>query len=177
MPDIYELTKGLIKPKEELHEINLRNNINIKPEGKEPDFSYFFSEKANIKLDDTEADSTRLSNGYEITQRNLEILNNLASYTQKDFASLPDNEIKKAIINHECFEQSVLITTPVIDSGVNICDENVKNIAIFYTDRTQFIQSLGRKRLKEGENGINVWAFVPSEKSFNERVKRYNKAP
>lgn len=94
-----------------------------------------------------------------------------AAYIDKDRCE-PKN-VRETIINKEKFNQSVLITTPVIDCGVNICDEAVKNIVIFYTDRTQFIQALGRKRLKDGETGINIWVWIPKDKSLARRISIY----
>lgn len=79
----------------------------------------------------------------------------------------------KNIVENERFDESVLITTQVLDSGVNIKDKSVKNIIIFYTDRTQFIQSLGRKRLNEDEGNVTVWAYVPSDNSFIKNAENY----
>lgn len=94
-----------------------------------------------------------------------------AALLTKDI-STPKDAREKIILN-ERFDELVLITTQVLDSGVNIKDKSVKNIIIFYTDRTQFIQSLGRKRLEEDEGNVTVWAFVPDKKSFYEKAKNY----
>lgn len=82
-------------------------------------------------------------------------------------------DVWKNIVENERFDESVLISTQVLDSGVNIKDKSVKNIMIFYTDRTQFIQSLGRKRLEEDEDNVTVRAYVPSQKSFSEKMRMY----
>ena len=81
-----------------------------------------------------------------------------AAYVDRDISD--PQKVRNEIIQNEKFSQPVLITTQVLDSGINICDEAVKNIVIFYTDRTEFIQSLGRKRLLSNEAGINIWASV-----------------
>jgi len=96
-----------------------------------------------------------------------------AAFLTKDISD-PDT-VREKIINNMCFDEAVLVTTQVLDSGVNIKDKSVKNIIIFYTDRTQFIQSLGRKRLDEDEGTPAVWAYVPNEKSFKEKVRIYKK--
>ena len=67
-----------------------------------------------------------------------------AVYVDKD-GSVPENA-KADIINNEQFDAKVLIATSALDSGINIVDDEVKNLIVFYTDRTQFIQALGRKR-------------------------------
>ena len=69
------------------------------------------------------------------------------------------------LITNQHFDCDVLIATPVIENGINIWDNQVKNVAIFSIDRTTFIQELGRKRKSPGEI-VNVWALVPSEKNL-----------
>ena len=44
-----------------------------------------------------------------------------------------DNPIKEQIIEREKFETQVLITTKVLDNGINIIDEQLKNIVIMTT--------------------------------------------
>ncbi len=95
-----------------------------------------------------------------------------AAYVDRDISD--PKKVRNEIIQNEKYSQPVLITTQVLDSGINICDEAVKNIVIFYTDRTEFIQSLGRKRLLSNEADINIWAWVPSKESFKRHCQRYN---
>lgn len=71
----------------------------------------------------------------------------------------------KTLINDARFEQSVLIATPVIECGVNVVDDAVHHVAILCTDRTTFIQLLGRKRRKEGEI-VDLWVWWPDYEYF-----------
>lgn len=95
-----------------------------------------------------------------------------AAFLTKD--SSDPKTVRDNIIINARFDESVLITTQVLDSGVNICDESVKNIMIFYTDRTQFIQSLGRRRLEKCGDSVTVWAYVPSAYSFRVIADEYS---
>ena len=97
-----------------------------------------------------------------------------AAFLTKD--SSDPKTVRDNIIINARFDESVLITTQVLDSGVNICDESVKNIMIFYTDRTQFIQSLGRRRLEKCGDSVTVWAYVPSAYSFRVIADEYRKS-
>lgn len=63
-----------------------------------------------------------------------------------------DNPIKKQIVEVEKFETEVLITTKVLDNGINIIDDQLKNIVIMTTEKTEFLQMLGRKRCGYKEN-------------------------
>lgn len=65
----------------------------------------------------------------------------------------------REIVNGQHFTRQVLITTPVLDCGINIVDEAVKNVILFQHDYTTFIQSLGRKRLSQGEK-VNLFVQV-----------------
>lgn len=100
-------------------------------------------------------------------------MNISAAYVDKD-GSVPENA-KADIIKNERFDAKVLIATSALDSGINIADDEVKNLIIFYTDRTQFIQALGRKRLKSGREAVNVWAFVPSKQALKWQETVYYK--
>ena len=75
----------------------------------------------------------------------------------------------KSLINDARFEESVLIATPVIECGVNVEDDAVHHVAILCTDRTTFIQLLGRKRRKEGEI-VDLWVWLPDYEYF-EKMK------
>ena len=50
------------------------------------------------------------------------------------------------IVQYSNFEEKVLVTTSVLDNGVNIHDPAVKNIVLFTLDRVAFLQMLGRVR-------------------------------
>ena len=69
------------------------------------------------------------------------------------------------IINAQQYTCQVLIATPVLDCGINIMDKSVKNVVLFQHDYTTFIQSLGRRRLHEGER-INLFIRVLSSKTI-----------
>ena len=71
-----------------------------------------------------------------------------------------NEEMKKSydyIIEHETTDKKVLISTSLLDNGINITNSAIKkssdkvlNIAIDSFDRVQFIQMLGRIRREEG---------------------------
>ena len=81
----------------------------------------------------------------------------------------------KDVWNHliikESVNASVLVATSVIQNGVNIHDSNAHHIGIFCTDRTSFIQELGRKRLDNGEI-VNLWVWVPHKTYFEKLEKK-----
>ena len=56
------------------------------------------------------------------------------------------------IIEKEAFKKDVLITTSLLDNGINIKDDSVKYIAIDAFDKPQFLQMLGRLRIESKRN-------------------------
>ena len=71
------------------------------------------------------------------------------------------------LLDKECIDKAVLIATSVIDCGININDIGIKNIAIFSTDYTSFIQLLGRKRRFSPNEEIDLWVWEPPKKHFS----------
>lgn len=84
------------------------------------------------------------------------------------------NTAYQQVIKESKFDVEVLISTAVIDNGINIKDKAVKNIAISVFDYTSFIQMLGRVRPIE-EQKINLYLFdFPINKIEETINKNYN---
>ena len=66
----------------------------------------------------------------------------------------------------ERYDEDVLITTKVLDNGVNISDEGVRHIVIPFCDQTEFMQMLGRRRTNEGER-VCLYVEVPTIQKIN----------
>lgn len=68
-----------------------------------------------------------------------------------------DDENKKIsesyqyIIDNEKFKQKILITTSVLDNGINLKDSELSNIVISDMNKAKCLQMLGRIRVKNGE--------------------------
>lgn len=77
------------------------------------------------------------------------------------------------LVKENRIDQSVLIATSVLECGVNIIDPAVKNIAILCTDRTSFIQHIGRKRRAPDET-IDLWVWIPSKEHFEGLAGKIN---
>lgn len=78
-----------------------------------------------------------------------------------DASSAHDRNVIEVLIRQQKFNKDVLITTKVIDNGINIKDVQLKNIVVDFTDFVELIQILGRKRTLPGEK-INLYLKVPS---------------
>ena len=57
----------------------------------------------------------------------------------------------ESLLKERKLPSRILITTAVLDCGVNICDDALKHIAILTEDKVSYLQALGRKRCRPGE--------------------------
>ena len=86
------------------------------------------------------------------------------------FVKSGSSEINEIIAN-KTFTQKVLISTCVLDNGINLKDEEIRNIVIMESHYTKFIQMLGRLRFTQKENEIysnEINLYIPklSVKNF-----------
>lgn len=85
-------------------------------------------------------------------------------------AEVDENDpIKQQIVTESKFEADVLVTTKVLDNGVNLIDHKLKNIVLLTTEKTEFLQMLGRKRFMENEKGVKLYITCRSTRYFNAR--------
>lgn len=81
------------------------------------------------------------------------------------YADDKDKEIVDQIVKYERFEKQVLITTKLLDNGVNFKDRQLCNIVIDTISRVEFLQMLGRKRI-QGDDSVKLYIPKKSRKYF-----------
>lgn len=99
----------------------------------------------------------QISRFYKKIQRKFEVVH----------AEKKDAEVIKQIVNHERFEQDILITTKLLDNGVNFKDSELHNLVIDTISETEFLQMLGRKRITENEE-ISLYIPKKAKKYFSD---------
>lgn len=62
-----------------------------------------------------------------------------------------EEEVIRQIVQEERFQTQVLVTTKLLDNGVNFHDSELKHIVIDTISKTEFLQMLGRKRFESEE--------------------------
>ena len=75
------------------------------------------------------------------------------------------------LLDKEQLPCRVLITTSVLDCGVNIHDEDLKHVVIPFEDRVTFIQALGRVRFKDRPN-FTLYVKAIDKKRLNGLIYR-----
>lgn len=81
------------------------------------------------------------------------------------YAEDKDKEIVDQIVQYERFENQVLITTKLLDNGVNFKDRQLCNIVIDTISRVEFLQMLGRKRI-QGDDSVKLYIPKKSRRYF-----------
>ena len=94
-----------------------------------------------------------------------------ASYIDAD---TKESKVWNELMKNEHFDTQVLVTTAVLDCGVNIRDRAVKNIVICTDNRTSLFQMAGRKRLDSQET-VTVWVVEPDKKALSGRAMQYKR--
>ena len=85
----------------------------------------------------------------------------LADALGKDRAPYLDAESKGTkemtkLLKEQTFDRQVLVTTKVLDCGINLWDNRLRHIVTVTDDRVSMLQMLGRKRRKPGER-VNLY--------------------
>lgn len=118
-----------------------------------------------INRDDTEDKWLIFVNSKSEAKKLKENLEMEVSYLDADTDE--DNLVKQQIERNSKFEGKVLITTKVLDNGVNLKDKDLKNIVLMTAEKTEFIQMYGRKRYAEGEEGMDLYVMERGAQYFN----------
>lgn len=86
------------------------------------------------------------------------------NFLTADSAKLDETaELINEIRLQEQFPNKVLLTTKILDNGINIKDRKVENIVIDTDCKTEFLQMFGRKRILDGDDKFRL--FIPQKTS------------
>lgn len=172
--DVYSNGKTFIK--DALHLVN--NNIeeiNDDPDYDYADVYYFreFNELINAICQNDAKWLIFINNsvkGQKIDQK----LNALGIETVFVASSLKNESAArkqlKQLESKQSFSCKVLITTSVLDCGINILDDAVQNIVIFEAEKTTFLQMLGRVRIR-GDRKIRLFIKAPTALEMRNHVR------
>lgn len=172
--DVYGNGKTFIK--DALHLVN--NNIEEINDGPDYDYAevYYFREFNELINAICQNDAKWLIfinnsvKGQKIDQK----LNALGIETVFVASSLKNESAArkqlKQLESKQSFSCKVLITTSVLDCGINILDDAVQNIVIFEAEKTTFLQMLGRVRIR-GDRKIRLFIKAPTALEMRNHVR------
>lgn len=75
------------------------------------------------------------------------------------------------LLSEQRFDTQVLITTAVLDCGINLWDDTLRHVVVMADNRTSLLQMAGRKRLKPGET-VNLWVCSPDKHTISMRHRQ-----
>lgn len=84
---------------------------------------------------------------------------NCSANNKKYYEYVDKDKIKDILINQR-FEEQFLITTSCFDAGINIIDTEVKNIVIDIVDIGSLVQCIGRKRIQNEDDKVNIYIKI-----------------
>ena len=84
------------------------------------------------------------------------------SKNNSDYYKYVDKEKIKNMLTNEKFEDLILITTTCMDAGVNLIDLELKHIICEVEDTGTLIQCIGRKRIQNENDNINLYIKIIS---------------
>ena len=103
---------------------------------------------------------------YELYQRYEKYcLFNCSRSNNQYYKYVKKNEITK-MLEKEKFDKQILITTTAMDAGVNIIDNKVNNIICDVKDIGVLIQCMGRKRIQNKNDKIELWVKAINNKQL-----------
>lgn len=84
---------------------------------------------------------------------------NCSANNRKYYEYVDKDKVKNILINQR-FNEQFLITTSCFDAGINIVDTDVKHIVIDIVDIGSLIQCIGRKRIQNEDDKLNVYIKI-----------------
>lgn len=94
-----------------------------------------------------------------------------AEYIDAELKDTTKADMVENMVKEEKFKKQVLIATSFLDVGVNLKDAQLRNVVIYSTCKTHFLQAIGRKRMQDGEK-LNLYIYIPDLKELNKTKGR-----
>lgn len=95
---------------------------------------------------------------------------NCSENNEKYYKYVDKEKIQK-ILENERFEEQFLITTSCFDAGINIVDREVKHIVIDIIDFGSLIQCVGRKRIQDGNDKLNLYIHAMTNQRLSGLIR------
>lgn len=98
------------------------------------------------------------------------------STSRKEYKKYSDSKKISEMLKNERFEENLLLTTSVMDTGVSIKDRKVKHIICNnILDVNVLIQCLGRKRILDEDDKVNIYIKDIGNQSISGHLREANK--
>lgn len=93
-------------------------------------------------------------------------------YIDTDYNNDDDSrETVNNITENYLSEKKVIISTSVLDNGVSIKDEQLRNLIILVDNKETFLQMIGRIRINNNDDKVNLYICKKTKQDFEKRLK------
>ncbi len=80
-------------------------------------------------------------------------------------------ETVRSVVDEKKFDSRILISTIILDNGLTIKDEELRNLVIIADTEIEFKQILGRKRLLDNEENVTLYIMRREKSDFTHRLR------
>lgn len=112
---------------------------------------------------------------YELSKKFVGKSSFVCSPEKKAYGKLSDKNTIKQIVKDTKFSTTLLCSTKLLDTGINIEDENLKTIIIESSDPINIIQSVGRKRVKNENDKLDIYIKNVHKGDMLQRISECSK--
>jgi len=84
-----------------------------------------------------------------------------------------EGKIIGEIVKKQKVKTRIIIVTSVLDNGVSICDSELTRVVVMTDTPEEFLQMLGRKRILDNKEVLNLYVMKKSLSEFEIRKRRY----
>lgn len=109
-------------------------------------------------------------------EKGRELKKDISKYKKCHFINADSKNTKRweNLIATRRFDCDVLISTKVLDNGVNIVDDKLQNIVLPFMYPTDFLQMIGRKRFTETSTCVNIYVRRLSSPEIRSKINNLN---
>ena len=99
-----------------------------------------------------------------------------AIFLDSDYAEDEDKQrVVSRITEENLVSKDIIITTSILDNGVNIIDKDVRNIVVIADTEEDMVQMLGRRRRKDNNEMLNLYLCGQDMEYFRKRKETYQR--
>lgn len=96
----------------------------------------------------------------------------ICSESNRKYARFMDKSAVAMVIQKERFDTPLLISTMVLDVGVNLKDREIRNIIVDVPEPTSVIQCIGRKRFLDEKDSINLYVRTITNQQISGMLRK-----
>ncbi|MBR0598102.1 DEAD/DEAH box helicase family protein [Sinanaerobacter chloroacetimidivorans] len=115
-----------------------------------------------------------IDNAYKLHREFIKTSAFVCSKNNYKYGNKSDSDTMNQIRESESFDKQILITTKVLENGVNLKDNKIKHIITDIYDFETIIQCIGRKRITDSSNLPSIYIKQKKQPSIQATINNIN---